>query len=278
MATDRYLPQVLPGWVRSLAPGLPHPPPGEVPLDPMPSGTLYALTDHAGWAVPPASLKLEFGRRERDVHLPIGTDDPRISRFHGYLHWAGDTWWIRNEGSPIMILFPEASMLLTGHERAIERGYTPMLLGDPAERVHSLEVRVGAADRGVAVGAEDVTVPPQQFELSERERLVLTSLAQNYLLGLPAPKPVPWSQVAADVAEFNTDEQWTPPRPANVVAGIRRRLSHPECKPYAIPGLMSDASMSEPIGDALNVNLIRAMIQSMTLTPSDLKLIGRELD
>jgi len=107
MASDRYLPQVLPGWVRSLAPGLPHPPPGEVPLDPMPSGTLYALTDHAGWAVPPDSLKLEFGRRERDVHLPIGTDDPRISRFHGYLHWAGDTWWIRNEGSPIMILFPE---------------------------------------------------------------------------------------------------------------------------------------------------------------------------
>jgi hypothetical protein len=86
MASDRYLPQVLPGWVRSLAPGLPHPPPGEVPLDPMPSGTLYALTDHAGWAVPPDSLKLEFGRREKD---------------------SGDTWWIRNEGSPIMILFPE---------------------------------------------------------------------------------------------------------------------------------------------------------------------------
>lgn len=277
MATE-YRPQVLPGWVRSLAPGIPHPPAGAKPLDPMPRGTLYALTEHAGWAVPPGGIGLEFGRSEADVHLPVGTDDPRISRFHGSLRWLGGEWWIRNEGAPITILFPEESMLLTGHERVVPRGYTPMLLGDPTMRVHSLEVRVGMSDRGVpTAGPEDVTVPPQRFALSERERLVLASLAQNYLLGLPNPQPAPWKQVAADVEEYNTDESWTPPRPANVVAAVRERFSRAGCRPYRIPGLMSEESMGAPVNNALNVNLIRAMIQSTTLAPADLKLLGHDL-
>lgn len=279
MATDRHLPQVLPDWIRSLAPGIPHAPRGERQLDPMPPGTLYALTEHAGWAVPSASIALEFGRADGDVHLPIGVDDPRISRVHGRFRCVGGEWWIRNEGSPIKVLYPEESLLLTGHERAMPRGYTPLLLGDPTERLHFLEVRIDSHDRGTsAVGPDSVTLPPQQFDLTERERLVLTCLAQNYLLGLPRPQPVTWKQIAADLNEIAGEEEWIPHRAANVTGGIRQRLSHPECKPYRVPGLMSAEDRGTPIGNALNVNLIRAMIQSTTLRPDDLKLLGIEPD
>lgn len=275
MATQRYLPQVLPDWVRSLASGIPSVPRGLKSLAPMPPGTLYALTEHAGWAMPPDGGRLEFGRAGTDVHLPIGVNDLRISRFHGYFHWQSGEWWMRNEGSPVTILSPEAPMLLTGHERAMPAGYTPMLLGDPAERLHFLEVRISAPDRGrPSAGPDAVTVPPSQFDLSERERLVLTSLAQNYLLGMPLPQPVSWKQVAADLNEIPGGEQWIPHRAANVVAVVRERFSKHGCKPHPIPGLLSDERMGSPIGNALNVNLIRAMIQSTTLTPADLKLLG----
>jgi hypothetical protein len=277
MASDRYRPQVLPNWVRSLAPGIPRVQRGVEPLDPMPPGTLYALTEHAGWAVPPNSIKLEFGRSEGDVHLPIGTDDLRISRFHGYFHCAGGEWWIRNEGAPITIMSPDTPMLLTGRERALQPGYTPLLLGDPRARVHFLEVRISTSDKDDPIAGPDaVTLPPQQFDLSELERLVLTSLAQNFLLGLPRPQPAPWKQVAAELSEL-TDKEWIPHGPANIVARIRERFSDERCKPYPIPGLMSE-DKREPVGDILKLNLIRAMIQSATLTTADLKLLGIEPD
>jgi hypothetical protein len=51
---------------------------------------------------------------------------------------------------------------------------------------------------------------------------------------------------------------------------VRERLSHPDYRPR-VEGLLRDEALGEPLGNALNDNLIRALLQSTTLVPQDLE-------
>jgi hypothetical protein len=273
MSSQGFAPQILPPWVRSLAAGIPQAPPGEDPLPPAPPGTVFALTAEGGWAVPPQRFELLFGRDEVNVNIPIGVNDQRISRIHGRLICHGSEWTVRNEGM-LPMLFPGDSMLLKGQERLLADTYTPVFIGDLGRRLHAMEIRMvdfARDDTDCACG--DETVAPATHPLSTTERLVLTALAHRYLLGLPRPQPAAWKQVAADMNRLPGDRQWNDRTVARVVAGVRERLSKPEY-PQPVPGLLRDEVLGEPLGNALNDNLVRALLQNATLTPADLQRFG----
>ena len=271
----QFAPQILPPWVRSLAAGVPDPPENEEPLPPAPLGTIFALSADLGWAVPPRPFELLFGRDEENVNIPLGVKDKRISRVHGRLVCHGSEWTMRNEGK-LPMLFPGDAMLLSGQERLVDDAYTPVYIGDLGEEVHFLELRlVGGKRHKYDAESSDDTVPPIVHPLSKTERLVLTSLAQRYLRNLPRPQPVSWRHVADDMNRLGGPKRWTESSTARVVAGVRERLSAPEYKPR-VAGLMRDEVFGEPLGNALNDNLIRALLQSTTLTPEDLDGFGDE--
>ncbi|WP_112139481.1 FHA domain-containing protein [Glycomyces dulcitolivorans] len=271
MSTAPFPPQLLPPWVRSLAAGVPEAPASAEPLPPAPLGTVYALGEEVGWVVPPRPFELLFGRDEWNVNIPLGVKDKRVSRVHGRLICHGSEWTMRNEGRLPMLL-PGDAMLLAGQERLIEQSYTPVYIGDLSEAVHCLEIRLIGGRRTPDDGAAgDDTAVPGKHRLSEVERLVLTSLGQRYLLGLPRAQPVAWRQVADDMrrSKFAEERNWNEGTAARVVAGVRERLSHPDYR-YRVAGLLRDEVLGEPLGNALNDNLIRALLQSATLDPTDL--------
>jgi hypothetical protein len=117
--------------MRSLASGVPSAPPG----------TIFALAADGGFAVPPRKFTLHFGRGKDDVHVPIGINDPYVSRLHGVLVCDGQEWWIRNKGK-LPIRLPGEALLLSGHELLIEPGYTPLLIGSAKRPLHLLEIHV----------------------------------------------------------------------------------------------------------------------------------------
>ncbi|MDN3239702.1 hypothetical protein [Glycomyces tritici] len=275
MSTTAFPPQILPRWVRSLAAGVPEAPEGADPLPPAPPGTVFALSAEVGWAVPPRPFEILFGRDEANVNIPLGVKDKHISRIHGRLVCHGREWTMRNEGR-LPMLFPGDAMLLSGQERPIQDAYTPVYIGDLSEAVHCLEIRLIGGRRAPGdVRTDDETVPPLEHPLGRVERLVLASLAQRYLQGLPRPQPVAWRQVADDMrrSPLASERNWNEGTAARIVAGVRERLSHPDYRPR-VEGLLRDEALGEPLGNALNDNLIRALLQSTTLVPEDLERLG----
>lgn len=276
MTDQAFFPQVLPPWVRSLAAGVPAAPPEEDPLPTPPLGTVFALSAHLGWAVPPRRFELLFGRDEENVNIPLGVKDQRISRCHGRLICHGGEWTMRNEGR-LPMLFPGDTMLLQGQERLVEDAYTPVYIGNPRDEVHFLEVRVigGRRPDGEAT-PEDETAVPVVHKLSAIERLVIASLAQRYLRGVAHPQPVSWKRVAEDMERLPGphDRDWNERTVARVVASVRERLSAPGYR-HRVYGLRRSEVFGEPLGNALNDNLIRALLQSTTLAPGDIEPFDR---
>ncbi|MFI5715587.1 hypothetical protein [Nocardia sp. NPDC051750] len=265
MRTDDFVPQFLPGSTPSLAGGVP----------PAPPGTIFALAADGGYAVPPRKFALHFGRCRDEVHVPIGVDDPRVSRLHGVLACDGREWWIRNKGK-LPIQLPGDVMLLSGHDMPIESGYTPLFIGSPKSGPHLLEVHVvGARNPRAADQQHTRTRPPDIYELSPDERLVLTALAQRYLRQERFPQPVTWNQAAADLNRAPGGRHWTWRGAAHIVGALRERLS---MGPDPIPGIRVEDGIGEPVGNTLNHNLIKAMLASATLMPEDLLLLGDQLD
>ncbi|MCI2416055.1 FHA domain-containing protein [Saccharopolyspora sp. K220] len=262
MAVQDFVPQVLPGWVRGLAAGVPKPPPGEKPMPPAPPGTIFVLADEGGYAVPPRRFELFFGRGTPNVHVPIGIGDSRVSRRQGVLTCQGSEWWMRNEGK-LPIQLPGDALLLSGQEMPVPDGYLPLFIGDPASRTHLLEVRVISAKRlDPAVEPDSPTAIPQTDELSEAERLVLTALAKRYLHGQRHAQPATWKEVADTLNRLPSGKKWTEKTVANTVAPVRRRLA------------ITRDDLPEPLGNALNHKLIQVLLRNATLTPSDLEQLG----
>ena len=117
-------------------------------VPPAPTGTIFVIGPEGGYAVPPCRFTLLFGRNREDVHVPLGADDPAISRYHGEFSCAGPGagWWLKNTGD-LPIELPDGALLLTGQTRAVEPGYTPRMINRTEQRPHLLEVRlVTAAD------------------------------------------------------------------------------------------------------------------------------------
>jgi hypothetical protein len=266
MTIEESVPQVLPGSMRSLASGVPSASPG----------TIFALAAAGGFKVPPRKFTLHFGRGRDDVHVPIGVNDPYVSRLQGVLVGDGREWWVRNEGR-LPIQLPGEAMLLSGHELPIECGYTPLLIASAKGRSHLLEVYV-VGSRATDINGEQAvrtTKAPDVYDLSPLERLVLTALAQRYLRQVRYPQPVSWKQVADCLNQLADGRQWTPKKAEHIVSAVRMRLAG---GPVPIPGIRREDGVGEPVGNTLNHNLIQALLRSTTLMPADLHLLGDGLD
>ncbi|NUR85966.1 MAG: FHA domain-containing protein [Nonomuraea sp.] len=238
---------------------------GGVP--PAPVGTLFALGSRGGVAAPPRpDFPVLFGRNEPDVHICLGPDDPRVSRCHGRLLCDGHGWWLRNEGK-LPIRLPRANLLVSGEELPLADGYSALFIKTAPRLEHLLEIWiVGSAPPEPTARPDDPTLPRRPWPLSDAERLVLTALAQRYLRQEAYPQPLSWKQVAEELDELA--EPWTGPRPANVVGEVRERLHR-----SGVSGL-TRGDVPEPVGNALNHNLIVELLETTSLVPPDLRLLG----
>jgi hypothetical protein len=239
--------------------------------EPAPPGTLFAIGDQHGWAVPPRRFTLHFGRQEDDVHVPLGTDDEYISRYHGLFTCDGETWWLENRGKlPIQV--PDGPMLLRGHGRAMRSGYTPLMIFSQRRRTHVLHVRVVGYERPAEhpyPTAESPTRQPDLFTLSRSEHLAMAALAHRYLRGEPHPQPATWKQAAQMLSAIPDGRQWPARSVETLVAALRDRL--------AIP-FTSREEVNEPVGNTLNHNLIEALLRGAYLLPEDLAQFDGPVD
>ena len=256
--------QVLPAGTRSLVDKVP----------PAPPGTIFVLAADGGYAVPPGTHPLLFGRDSDQVHVAVGVDDPCVSRKHGAFTCVGREWWVRNTGS-LPIELP-GSILLTGHERRIDAGFTPLMLRSSKRRSHLLEVRVtggGRLDAACGVGAT-TKQPEDKYELTLQQRMVLTALAQRYLVQDRYPQPLTWKQVATCLNHVPASgKAWTARSVEAKVGDVRQRLSREK----GVPGLTRE-EVGEPVGNMLNHNLIMELLRTTTLAVQDLLLLGVEPD
>ena len=242
-------------------------------VPPAPPEMIFIKGAQGGFAVPPRKFTVHFGRAADDVHVTIGTGDPYVSRLHGIFTCDGRRWSLRNEGRR-PILLPGADMVLRGHEIPITAGYTPLTIETPSCRSHLLEVYVaGSLSDAGEHDADASTRGSDVYDLSPVERLVVTALAQRYLRQERYPQPVSWKQVADDLTRSVPQRVWTPKGAEHIAAAIRKRLSSGR---HPVPGLLREDGIGEPVGNALNHNLIQALLKNATLLPEDLYLLGEE--
>jgi hypothetical protein len=238
-----------------------------------PAGTIFVVTEDRSFQKQLGPhCEVLFGRGGDDVHVTVGIDDPYVSRRQGLLLCDGFQWRLRNIGRlPIRLV--DETMVLTGHELPLKAGCTPLLVGAPVHRVHLVEVHVsGRARTGAEVGPESETRSPDEYELSETERLALVAVGQRYLRQDPSPQPVSWSQAADDLSRVPGARRWTARSVEHVVAAVRQRLATGRAP---IPNILR-GEMPEPVGNTLNHNLITALLRAATLTPHDLALLGED--
>jgi hypothetical protein len=244
-----------------------------------PAGTIFALGPDGGYKVPPREFTLYFGRNAENVHITIGARDPHVSRVHGMLTCGGSRdWWLRNHGT-LPIQFPDSTLLLAGQDAPVPHGYTQLLIGTPlhpgapgpAPHMLELYLAAGPATVGPPAESDDTTSEPIKYRLSERERLVVVALAQRYLRQEPHPQPVSWKQVAYDLNRAAPGEEWSGKAAAHLVASVRERIA---AGPRPVAPLLREDGIGDPVGNALNHNLIQALLKSATLQPCDLRLLN----
>lgn len=230
-------------------------------------GALSALTLAGGITVAPQpGLLVRFGRNRPQVEVCVGEDDLRISRVHGKVTHQDDRWWLSNTGqSPIRL---SSAIILHRESEPIplSTGYTALFLRGSRDREHILELHVTGADGEIQLARPGhETVPPKRWRLTTEERQVLTVVGQRFLLYDPQPQPLSRQQAAAELAALQPRANWTIKRVEHIVSAVRRRLSD-----GGVYGLQRD-EVSEPIGFALTVNLMRELVMSTTLVPLDLE-------
>lgn len=240
-----------------------------------PAGTIFVVGPERGYAVPPCRYTLLFGRDREDVHVPVGVDDPTVSRRHGVFTCPGPGggWWLRNSGN-LPIELPGGALLLAGHRRAVAPGYTPLVINSSRQRSHLVEVRIiGEPGRRPRYTTNAKTADPETvYELSAPERLVLTALARRYLEGHDDyPLPLAWPETArvANSSAYAT-RTWNYRTVADTVEHVRRRLHR-----QGVRGVLSK-DVGQPVGSTLSVNLIRELIKTATLSSQDLLLIPED--
>ncbi|MGH3909742.1 MAG: FHA domain-containing protein, partial [Pseudonocardiaceae bacterium] len=249
---------LLPAGTGSLARGLP----------PCPRGTLFVLGERGGIsAASTAGFTVVFGRSVLDAHVCVGENDRRVSRRQGTLRSDGKRWTIHNAGT-VPIRFPGSQLLLYGHEELLPVAYTPLFIRTAPGREHLLEVRVAGNPSTPSTACHDqLTEKPEMWELTERERLVLVVLSQRYLRHEAHPQPLSWSQVAEELGELQPHVRWTAKQAEHVVGGVRNRLVKQDVR-----GL-TRLEVGEPVGNALNHNLLVELLLSTTLVPPDLRML-----
>jgi hypothetical protein len=154
----------------------------------------------------------------------------------------------------------------------LDPGYTPLFVRGSRGRQYMLELYVIGQDGG---GQEecpgDSTLPPRVWSLKPVERLVLTVLAQRYLMHDMYQHPLTWRDTADQLGELQPSADWTAKRAERLVNRIRLRLSG-----LGVSGLTKE-EVGQPVGNALSHNLIGELMQSTTLSPADLRLLENPL-
>lgn len=235
------------------------------------AGTLHVLAMSGGITVGPKEGRtILFGRNRPDVHVCVGEDDQRISRHQGTLTHHDNQWWIGTAGR-LPLRLPGSRLLFNQDEPLpLEPGYTPVFLRGSHGREHLLEVHVRAGtDQVTATHHSASTRPPRTWPLSPVEHLALVVLGQRYLLHEAYPNPLSWRQAAEQLDEIRPGEGWTHKKVEHLVVGVRNRLSR-----AGVAGLTRE-EVGEPVGNTLNHNLLRELLESTTLVPPDYRLIGR---
>jgi hypothetical protein len=240
-----------------------------------PTGTILVVGPEGGYAVPPCRYTLLFGRDRENVHVPVGVDDPTVSRRHGVLTCPGpgSGWWLRNKGN-LPIELPDGVLLLASHWRAVAPGYTPLVINSSRQRSHLVEVRIiGKPGRHPRSTTKAETADPETvYELSAPERLVLTALARRYLEGHDDyPLPLTWEETArvANGSPYAT-RIWTDRKVAHTVEDVRQRLHL-----MGVGGIICE-EVGQPVASTLSVNLIRELLKTATLGSQDLVLLPED--
>lgn len=237
-------------------------------------GTVFVSGVAGGIVVGPREGRtVLFGRNRPDVHVCVGEDDRLVSRQHGELAYHRRQWWVRTLGRRPLRL--PGSRLLHPDEEALPlaEGYTPLFLSGSHGREHLLELYVtGSGGQRPPSQHRDLTHPPRMWRLRADERLALVALGQRYLLHEARPQPLSWRQAADQLAELQPGARWTAKRVEHMVVAVRDRLSR-----GGVAGLTRE-EVGEPVGNALNDNLLRELMLSTTLVPPDLALLDEECE
>lgn len=259
---DGSRPEFLPPTMPSLSAAVPR----------GPKGTLWLLGADGGWVTPPADGRpVTFGRNAAEMNVCIGAGDDQVSRCHGRLLHYGSEWWIRNEGRWPIQMSDSRLPMLAEQERPMSTGYTQLTI-DTRRREHRLEVYVsGGSDEPPhsTVGEDDnPTAAGSVWTISIRQRMVVTVLAQRYLeSGDGYPQPLPWHAVAQELNELSDASDWNERKAARVIEGLRKDL---EAQGWDGP----PKDLPQPIGNAINDSIIQELLNSATVTPRDLALLG----
>lgn len=254
--------QPLAAGLRSLAGGVPTATPG----------TMYALGIAGGIVVSPHEGRtIVFGRNRPEVHICVGEHDRGVSRHHGLLTHHHHQWWISNTGRRPMRLPSSRTIFADEEPTPLGPGYTPLFVRGSADREHLLELYVAGADEPTAAPRpDDMTQPSTTWRLTPTERIALVVLAQRYLLQEPYPQPMAWRQAAVHLDDLQPDAGWNAKRVERLVEKVRARLSG-----NGVAGLTRE-EVGEPVGNTLNHNLIRELMDTTTLVPPDLRLLDPE--
>ncbi|GAA4529337.1 FHA domain-containing protein [Amycolatopsis samaneae] len=243
----------------SLARGITSTPPGAV--------SALSLTGGVSWG-PKEGRRLIFGRNRPEVHVCLGENDLRVSRHHGTLTCESGRWWVSNHGGVPIRLAGSRLLFRDEDQVPLDTGYTPLFVRGSGSREHLLEIYVSGPDGGMPQPQYSrQTCPGEVYPLSPAERLALVALGQRYLLHEARPQPWSWKDTAQLLAEIQPGFGWKSRRVEELVGEVRLRLSR-----AGVPGLTRD-EVPEPLGNALNHNLLTELLMSATLVPRDLDLL-----
>lgn len=198
------------------------------------------------------------------MHVCVGGDDQGVSRKHGALTCKGGRWQVRNTGRRPMHL-PSGDLFTNAPPVPLAEGYTPLFVSGSGERRHLLELYVVGPD-GIGPRAlhDHDTHNPTVWPVSSVERLVLTVLGQRYLRNEPNPQPLTRHEAATVLAEIDPGGRWNHKKVERRATDVRERLSA-----RGVRGLRASEVLT-PIGNQLNDNLLRELLRTGTLVPTDL--------
>ncbi|QWF84108.1 FHA domain-containing protein [Amycolatopsis sp. CA-230715] len=232
-------------------------------------GAIVALSLSGKLTLAPADGRtLRFGRNRPTVDVCVGETDLQVSRTHGTLTHRSGQWWVSNTGR-LPIRLPRTRLLFPDEDPVpLAEGYTPLFIRGSRDREHLLEMYVVGWHGGQPPARHaDPTRPPKRWQLTSEEHLVLVVLGQRYLLHEANPQPISRQHSAEILAELQPSTRWRAKRVEHVVADVRLRLSA-----QGVHGLVRE-EVGEPVGNALTDNLLRELVLSTTLVPTDLALL-----
>ena len=219
-------------------------------------------------AEPVDGQTVSFGRNPEEVDVCAGGEDEHVSRRLGLLVCRRGTWWLSNIGKSLIELPQEQWLRPRDEAIPLQAGDTTLFAIGTAGRRHVVELHISGTDDDAppARHRADTRQGPK-WDLSPQERLVLAALGQRHLTNAPDPQPLGRVQVAELLNDIEQTDAWDVKRVDRVVKNVRERLAA-----RGVPRLRRK-EIEEPIGNALNNNLLKELVRTMSLVPEDLDLL-----